>query len=184
MVALASPYNRENPEHLSRGNVFLPDRTKVVRGGFAKVGDRYFLPKTLTIDKDITKDTVVETAHFTTTPYTRLVTEPSQLKNFEVEHFAHHGEGAAGPWLQDAYGNTMPGFVQVCTIVEVLSPLSAILTPRDGAGGTRYVEVAFKIRVTYGANSLSAKLLWTENVRATRLFSSPAPLLTFGPFEI
>lgn len=41
----------------------------------------------------------------TTTPYTRLVTNISQLKEFEIELFAYNGT-VTPKWLLDAYGTS------------------------------------------------------------------------------
>jgi hypothetical protein len=47
----------------------------------------------------------VGTQEMTTTPYTRLVTNISQLKEFEIELFAYNGT-VTPKWLLDAYGTS------------------------------------------------------------------------------
>ncbi|ORY74760.1 hypothetical protein BCR35DRAFT_333300 [Leucosporidium creatinivorum] len=149
-IALVYPYNNSNEEHLSRGHIVLPDRTKGVRGGWSTI---------------IAKDTIVNVDHLTTMGYTRLITEPSALQVFEIELFAFDGSDTTPRWCLDAYGNLLPSFRKVCTISADLSPLQNILVPRSGAGGVTYWEVSFQLGISFGSTSLNAKVLWTEQGR-------------------
>lgn len=97
--------------------------------------------------------------------------------------YAYGGDETTPHWLLDAYGafslplirparlmaaragNLLPNFRQVCTITADLSPLQKILTPHEGAGGVKYWNIDFKLGISFGTNSLSAKVLWSEEVR-------------------
>ena len=91
--------------------------------------------------------------------------DKSSLAHFEVDLYAYDGEQASPKWLLDAYGNILPGFNRVGTIRADLSPLKDNLIARRGAGGETYYSISFAIGLTFGANSLKAKLLWNEGVR-------------------
>ena len=90
--------------------------------------------------------------------------DKSSLAHFEVDLYAYDGEQASPKWLLDAYGNILPGFNRVGTIRADLSPLKDNLIARRGAGGETYYSISFAIGLTFGANSLKAKLMWNEGV--------------------
>jgi hypothetical protein len=56
----------------------------------------------------LSQDTIVGTDELITTPYTRLITERSHLKLFEVELYAYDGSDARPAWCLDAYGAKLP----------------------------------------------------------------------------
>ena len=82
-----------------------------------------------------------------------------------MELYSYDGQDSTPKWLLDPYGNVLSSFLRVGTIKADLSPLFDILTPRHGAGGDEYWKVEFSIGVSFGTNSLKAKLLWNEGVR-------------------
>jgi len=92
------------------------------------------------------------------------VNDKSSLVHFEVDLYAYDGEQGNPKWLLDAYGNILPGFNRVGTIRADLSPLENSLVARRGAGGETYYSVSFAIGLTFGSNSLKAKLMWNEGV--------------------
>lgn len=108
------------------------------------------------------KHRVVSVREFTTSPYNRIITQKSELKNFEVPLYTYDGEDATVVWMQDAYGTVLKGFTLVCTIEADLSLLEKSLEKQVGAGGIDFYLVEFSIGVSFGTNSLKAKLIWKE----------------------
>lgn len=93
----------------------------------------------------------------TTTPYTRLVTNVSQLKGLKsncsrtTERSLPSGSLMPTVRLHPLWirvcthrrlsGNVLPGFHQTCTIRADLSKLYSTGVPQVGAGGVTYYEI-------------------------------------------
>lgn len=99
------------------------------------------------------------------------------MKAFQTDLYAYYGEGPAGEWIGDPDGFVLPGFVSAGTVSANLSKLSGSFHPQTAANGTIYYHIAFDVQISFGSNSLHAKLLWKDAQVAlsvtTRVFATP-----------
>ncbi|KAK4701939.1 hypothetical protein P7C70_g4284, partial [Phenoliferia sp. Uapishka_3] len=147
-IKIAYHYDRKNRDHRQRSTFIDADKSIKIDGGFSAL---------------ILKDAIVNTAHFTSQSYYRLYSSIPELKQlFSVDLFAFHGDNSAGEWLLDPYGDTIAGFTKIGTVKADLSLLADEVQPCTAPGGSRYYSVHFDVGISFGTNTLFAKILWME----------------------
>ncbi|KAL8292583.1 hypothetical protein RQP46_001195 [Phenoliferia psychrophenolica] len=140
-------FSRANPEHRLRSPIVMADKSIGVDGGFAPL---------------IKKDAVISPTHYTTRAFRRVYDGIPDLRSFSVDLHAYTGSDPIGCWIRDPYGDTIPGFARVGTVTADLSPLARALVAHTAPGGSTYYEVDFEVGISFGTNSLFAKIIWKD----------------------